>query len=75
MTEPASQCELKLALAQLRSRSVDTIIVDGGDGTIRDVLSLVGPHYGANLGLPDRRHITVEPRTYEFNDRASVADA
>ncbi|MFT3965385.1 MAG: diacylglycerol kinase family protein [Sphingobium sp.] len=46
MAEPVTPCELNLVLAQFRHRSVGTIIVNGGDGTIRDVLSLMERHFG-----------------------------
>jgi hypothetical protein len=47
--EPATKDELTAALAEFKARGVGLIVVDGGDGTVRDVLSAAMPVFGAAL--------------------------
>lgn len=47
--EPANKTALQRHLSRLASEGVDTLIVDGGDGTIRDVLTLGIPLFGHRM--------------------------
>lgn len=47
---PHTEQDLREALARFADRKIDVLVVDGGDGTIRDVLSMA-PAYFRN-GLP-----------------------
>ena len=47
--EPASKAALKRHLAQLAAEGVETLVVDGGDGTIRDMLTIGLPLFGARM--------------------------
>jgi diacylglycerol kinase family enzyme len=42
---PEGQAELDRTLASFAREKVGTIIIDGGDGTVRDVLSLAARHF------------------------------
>ncbi|MFT3968606.1 MAG: hypothetical protein QM690_22295, partial [Sphingobium sp.] len=42
---PHTKAELDRTLAGFARERIDTIIVDGGDGTVRDVLSLAPRHF------------------------------
>jgi diacylglycerol kinase family enzyme len=43
---PHTKTELDQALATFAQEKIDTIVIDGGDGTVRDVLSLAKRHFG-----------------------------
>jgi hypothetical protein len=43
---PRTKTELNGALATFARENIDTIVIDGGDGTVRDVLSLAKLHFG-----------------------------
>lgn len=47
--EPASQAELQAALQGFLDQEVDLLAIDGGDGTVRDVLSAAPEIFGARL--------------------------
>lgn len=47
--DPADRSRLDAHIADLASRNMDCIVIDGGDGTVSDVLSAVYRHYA-----PDR---------------------
>ncbi|MCB2076241.1 MAG: NAD(+)/NADH kinase [Novosphingobium sp.] len=47
-TAPATREELTEALADFAARGLDLLIIDGGDGTVRDVLTRGGPIFGDN---------------------------
>ncbi len=38
--------DVAAALKQFAAQGIDLLVIDGGDGTIRDVLSLAAPHFG-----------------------------
>lgn len=42
---PHSKAELDRTLAGFAAERIDTIVIDGGDGTVRDVLSLAPRHF------------------------------
>lgn len=42
---PQSHAELDEALAGFAARGINALIIDGGDGTVRDVMSLASRHY------------------------------
>ena len=42
---PASQIELRETLAQFAAAKVDLLIVDGGDGTVRDVITAASDYF------------------------------
>lgn len=42
---PQSHAELDEALAGFSARGVNALIIDGGDGTVRDVMSIASRHY------------------------------
>lgn len=42
---PRSHAELDEALAGFATRGVNALIIDGGDGTVRDVMSIASRHY------------------------------
>lgn len=46
---PSSQEELAETLADLAARSVELLVIDGGDGTVRDVLTAAPKAFGAEL--------------------------
>jgi diacylglycerol kinase family enzyme len=43
---PQTPAELDAALADFAARGIDLLIIDGGDGTLRDVLTLAPLHFG-----------------------------
>ncbi|WP_265001318.1 diacylglycerol/lipid kinase family protein [Komagataeibacter sucrofermentans] len=43
--DPADRSLLDTAIAQLAARDMDCIVVDGGDGTVSDVLTAIHRHY------------------------------
>jgi len=47
---PQTEQDLREALARFASRKIDILVVDGGDGTIRDVLSIAAAYF--RDGLP-----------------------
>ncbi len=47
--EPDTKDELSAALATFKARGVALIVVDGGDGTVRDVLSAAPAVFGSTL--------------------------
>jgi len=49
VAEPATKDALAEALADFAARGVEMIVVDGGDGTVRDVLSAAPLAFGAAL--------------------------
>jgi len=49
-TFPYTEQELREALARFADRKIDVLVVDGGDGTIRDVLSMAPAYF--RDGLP-----------------------
>lgn len=49
---PENRQELTATLQQCADRGIRTLAIDGGDGTVRDVLSVLPDVYGAG-GLPD----------------------
>lgn len=49
VAEPATKDALALALADFAARGVELIVVDGGDGTVRDVLSAAPLAFGAAM--------------------------
>lgn len=46
---PQTSAELSAALARFAASKVDVIVVDGGDGTIRDVITAAGRHFPDGL--------------------------
>jgi hypothetical protein len=46
---PSSQGELAETLADLAARNVELLVVDGGDGTVRDVLTAAPAAFGSGL--------------------------
>ncbi len=46
---PQTAAELSAALARFAASKVDAIVVDGGDGTIRDVITVAAEHFPAGL--------------------------
>jgi diacylglycerol kinase (ATP) len=48
---PATRAELRDVLAMFASKDIDLLIIDGGDGTIRDVLTCAGDVWDS--GWPD----------------------
>ena len=46
---PSSQDELAQTLADLAARKVELLVVDGGDGTVRDVLTAASAAFGSEL--------------------------
>lgn len=44
---PRTRAELRDVLARLAGRPIDLLVIDGGDGTVRDVLTLAGEAWGA----------------------------
>jgi len=46
---PNTRAELDRTLASFAKERVDTIVIDGGDGTVRDVLSLAPRHFPSGL--------------------------
>jgi hypothetical protein len=46
---PQTEAELSAALARFAARKVDAIVVDGGDGTIRDVITAAAAHFPKGL--------------------------
>jgi hypothetical protein len=42
---PASKAELDSTLARFAAEKVDTLVINGGDGTVRDVLGLAPRHF------------------------------
>ena len=46
---PSTKAELDRALARFAETRIETLVIDGGDGTIRDVLSLASRHFQAGL--------------------------
>lgn len=46
---PRTHAEMHDALASFAARGVDVLVIDGGDGTVRDVLSAAVQHFGASL--------------------------
>jgi diacylglycerol kinase family enzyme len=53
---PATRAELRDVLATFALRGIDLLVIDGGDGTIRDVLTCAGDFWGT-----DWPHIAVLP--------------
>lgn len=49
VVEPATQEELSAALAGFKARGVELIVVDGGDGTVRDVLTAAPRVFGGRV--------------------------
>lgn len=47
--EPGSKDEIAEVVAQMSRRGIDHLIVDGGDGTLRDVMSALPDAYGSRL--------------------------
>ncbi|OQM74442.1 diacylglycerol kinase family protein [Manganibacter manganicus] len=45
LRRPATHAALEAALAEFAERKVDVLVIDGGDGTIRDVLSAASLHF------------------------------
>lgn len=45
---PATRAELRDVLATFAARGIDLLVIDGGDGTIRDVLTCAGDFWGSN---------------------------
>lgn len=45
---PRTRIDLAGVLADFAARGIDLLVVDGGDGTVRDVLTCGGPIFGAN---------------------------
>lgn len=43
---PRTRAELRDVLADLAARPLDLLVIDGGDGTVRDVLTLAGDAWG-----------------------------
>ena len=43
---PATRAELRDVLATFAARGIDLLVIDGGDGTIRDVLTCAGDFWG-----------------------------
>ncbi len=56
VVEPAGRTDLPRALTELAERGIDYLVINGGDGTIRDVLtkglSVFGSHWPALIILP-----------------------
>ncbi len=48
---PRTQEELHAVLARFASRGIDALLIDGGDGTIRDVITAAAQHFGD--AMPD----------------------
>lgn len=46
---PASAAALEAWLARFAASGIDTLVIDGGDGTIRDVLSAAASIFGARM--------------------------
>jgi len=46
---PGTQAELSATLKRFAERQIDVLIVDGGDGTIRDVLTAAKAHFHGRL--------------------------
>ena len=46
---PQTEAELSALLARFAARRVDAIVVDGGDGTIRDVITAAAAHFPDGL--------------------------
>lgn len=46
---PRSQAELHDALATFAARGTDALVIDGGDGTVRDVMSAAAVHFPHGL--------------------------
>ena len=46
---PRTQAELSATMRRFAERGIDVLIVDGGDGTIRDVLTAAVAHFGDAL--------------------------
>ncbi|WP_326525474.1 acylglycerol kinase family protein [Sphingomonas sp.] len=44
---PANRAELRDVLASFAARGIDLLVIDGGDGTIRDVLTCAGDAWGS----------------------------
>lgn len=44
---PTTRAELRDVLATFAARGIDLLVIDGGDGTIRDVLTCAGDFWGA----------------------------
>ena len=47
-TAPRTREELAAALADFAAQGIDLLVIDGGDGTVRDVLSRGAPVFGKN---------------------------
>lgn len=45
-SEPKSRADLAATLADFAARGIDLLVVDGGDGTVRDVLTCGAPAFG-----------------------------
>lgn len=48
-TFPHTEQDLRAALARFADRGIDVLVVDGGDGTIRDVLSIAPAYFQGGL--------------------------
>lgn len=46
---PASPAELSGTLGRFAAANIDLLVVDGGDGTVRDVISAAAAHFGETL--------------------------
>lgn len=48
VAQPGNREQLPEALARLAERGIDLLVINGGDGTVRDVLTSGDPIFGAN---------------------------
>ncbi|MFN3864713.1 MAG: diacylglycerol/lipid kinase family protein [Erythrobacter sp.] len=48
IARPGDRAQLPAALADLADRGIDLLVINGGDGTVRDVLTCGGPIFGDN---------------------------
>ena len=46
IARPGDRSQLPLALADFAARGIDLLVINGGDGTVRDVLTCGGPIFG-----------------------------
>ena len=83
ISQPGDRSQLPNALADLASRGIDLLVINGGDGTVRDVLtcgaSIFGDHWPALAVLPKGKTnaLTVDlgvPSAWSLQDAIDALD-